>query len=179
MTGGYQVDVAAMEQAVKGINGVISVLGEMMWLGSHHASSGLTIVELNLDEGDCGDEALSDAMSGFCDRWRWGVRHLVQEGQAMAKTLQETAGTYKGVEDQLNDTFKRLVDTLVGNPMGTEDPTKKSWEQMGNDSLRPMNADAEMNTAEQGMKRAWDAATKDVEGVFHGEQRNFSPGDRS
>ncbi|GLZ33268.1 hypothetical protein Lesp02_54560 [Lentzea sp. NBRC 105346] len=175
---GYQVDLEALNLAVKGINDTIGTLGGMVWGGKYSASSGAAVEELNLDEDECGDEALSDAMGEFCERWHWGVRHLVQEGQAMAKSLQQAAGTYKGVEDQISDTLKRLFDQEFGNPMGSGDPTGKSWDQLKSDAFTL--EDHPEQKAAQGVGKAWQSISKDAESVVHGDQHSISlGGDRS
>ena len=171
---GYQVDLAALDQAVKGINGTIEVLGGMVWGGRYSASSAAAIEELNLDEDDCGDEALSDAMDEFCERWRWGVRHLVQEGQAMGKSLQQAAGTYKGVEDQICDALKKVFDQEFGNPMGSSDPAGKSWDQLTSDAFTL--EDHPEQQAAQGLGRAWQSISKDAESVVYDQNLSLGGG---
>lgn len=171
---GFQVDLEALNLAVKGIDDTISTLGGMVWGGTHAAASGSAVEDLNLDEDECGDEALADAMDEFCERWRWGVRHLVQEGQAMAKSLQQAAGTYKEVEDQVGEACKRLFDTAFGNPMGADDAAGKSWGQLADDAFGMSKPGEQSGKAEQGIGQAMRSIGNDV----RGEQTSMSLGGR-
>ena len=79
---------------------------------------------------ETGDATLCQAFGGFCDRWSWGVRALVQDGNQFAQRLGLTAGTYSMVEEQLTGAAKNVLDAVAGDPhMTDQQAASASWSQ--------------------------------------------------
>jgi hypothetical protein len=78
MADGYAVDRAALAETAQGLNGVI---GQLKGLGlSETGDVGRGFSELALSGLQAGNEDVASAFGSFCDRWSWGVRTLVQDG---------------------------------------------------------------------------------------------------
>lgn len=128
MADGFTVDRAALAETAQGINGVISALEP---LGIEEtAGVGRGFSGLALSGPQVGDGSLASAFGNFCDRWSWGVRSLVQDGNQFAQRLGLAAGVYNMVEDQLTGAAKNMVDALVGDPHLTDQQAAaSSWSE--------------------------------------------------
>jgi hypothetical protein len=128
MADGYAVDRAALAETAQGLNGVIR---QLKGLGLSETGdvgrgfSGLALSGLQAGHGD-----VASAFGNFCDRWSWGVRTLVQDGNEFARRLGLAAGLYNDVENQLTGAIKDLVVASVGDPYMTDDQAASaSWSQ--------------------------------------------------
>lgn len=157
---GFGVDLGAMGQAIKGINGTVAALKEIAPDGGHLASTTSTFGILCPNEDECGDEVLADALEEFFERWRWGLRHLVKEGTEMVAALTDTKSVYERAEDKAKEAFQ----LLLGNPNAQGDPTKQSWEELGKPYLQPNTAGEQWDKATKGVEDAWDSSVRDVLG---------------
>jgi hypothetical protein len=128
MADGFSVDRAALNETAQGLNDTISALkglgfDETAEIG--HGFSGLALPELQ-----AGDSGLASAFGDFCDRWSWGVRSLVQDGNQFAERLGLTAGTYSDTEEFLTGVTKDVVDSFAGDPHLTDQQAAQaSWSQ--------------------------------------------------
>jgi hypothetical protein len=125
---GFTVDRAALAETATGINGVISALeplGIEETAGVGRGFSGLALSGLQAGDGD-----LASAFGNFCDRWSWGVRSLVQDGNQFAQRLGLAAGTYNMVEQQLTGAAKNVVVAVAGDPhMTDQQAASASWSE--------------------------------------------------
>ncbi|MGH3167896.1 MAG: hypothetical protein ACRDN0_18670 [Trebonia sp.] len=128
MADGYAVDRAALAEAAQGLNDVIN---ELSGLGLDETGevgrgfSGLALSGLQM-----GDADLAGAFGGFCDRWSWGVRTLVQDGNQFAQRLGLSAGMYNDVENKVTGALKDVVVASVGDPhMTDQQAASASWSQ--------------------------------------------------
>jgi hypothetical protein len=128
MADGFAVDRAALAQTAQGISDTISTLDP---LGIEEtAGVGRGFSELALSGLQAGDAKLAQAFGGFCDRWSWGVRALMQDGSQFARRLGLAAGTYGMVEEQLTSAAKDALDAVAGDPHVTEQQAASaSWSQ--------------------------------------------------
>jgi len=62
-----------------------------------------------------GDGGVQQAFGGFCERWSWGVRSLVQDGNQVAARLGITAGVYADTEDYLTGVAGRALVLVAGD----------------------------------------------------------------
>jgi hypothetical protein len=128
MADGFAVDRAALAETAQGINGVINnlkPLGIEETAGAGRGFSGLALSGLQ-----AGDRALAGAFGNFCNRWEWGVRALVQDGNQFAQRLGLAAGTYNMVEQQLTGAAKNVLDAVAGDPhMTDQQAAAASWSQ--------------------------------------------------
>lgn len=125
---GYKVDRAALTETAQGFNDVI---GQLTKLGfSEEAYTGRGFDKLALPAQKMGEPGLASAFKGFCDRWSWDVRTLVQDGNQFAQRLGLCAGVYNHIEDQVTGAFKDLTAAAVGDPhMTAQQAESASWSQ--------------------------------------------------
>ena len=128
MADGFTVDRAALAETAQGINDTISALeplGIEETAGVGEGFSGLALSGLQ-----AGDARLCQAFGGFCDRWSWGVRALVQDGSQFARRLGLAAGVYAMVEEQLTGAARNGVVAVAGDPhMSDQQAAAGSWSQ--------------------------------------------------
>jgi hypothetical protein len=114
VSGGYQVDPEALKLAAEGINGAISELKSLGIEESGEVGRGFSNVELTGMQ--LGNAGLRGDFDAFCERWSWGVRTLVQDGNEIAKRLGLSAGIYYDQEQYTEGTLKDVVNAATGNP---------------------------------------------------------------
>ncbi|GAA2395449.1 hypothetical protein GCM10010420_21160 [Streptomyces glaucosporus] len=109
----------ALDQITSGLRAAI---GELKDVGnSTGALQGSGFAEMSLTKMEAGGGRLADAFEGFCERWEWGVRALVQDANGLAARLGLAAGMLWEEEQYWKGTFKIGLNSLVGNPHATED----------------------------------------------------------
>ncbi|QLH21556.1 hypothetical protein [Streptomyces sp. Rer75] len=136
--GGGNADFKVTQESVglitKGLRGAI---GELKDVGSSTgALQGSGFQDMTMSKMEAGGGGLADAFEGFCDRWEWGVRALIQDANEIANRLGIAAGASWEEDQYWGGTFKVAVNALspTGNPHATEEEiAKQSW----GDVLRP------------------------------------------
>ncbi|MFC4951231.1 hypothetical protein [Pseudonocardia sp. GCM10023141] len=113
---GFRTAPEALTEAALGIQDALAELGEVGTVGMAAAGRGIT--QLALDEATLGDAAVVGAFNGFCERWDWGVRGLVQAGQKIVDGLNDSGVAYLQAENGAAGLMKRALFDLSGNPMG-------------------------------------------------------------
>ncbi|MFF3317235.1 hypothetical protein ACFYV5_17250 [Streptomyces sp. NPDC003035] len=110
-------------------NGLTLALGELKELGMDSmAAEGRGFGEIALSGLELGHEGLTGTFSSFCERWEWGVRSLISEGNMFAVATGLSAGKYHEAEQYLEGTFKIVANAAIGNPYASEDEvTKQGW----------------------------------------------------
>ncbi|MHC5257260.1 hypothetical protein ACYSUO_05210 [Streptomyces sp. UC4497] len=164
--GGYGVDPDLLKQAAKGINQVID---ELQSLGGLHAvgdgAVGRGFEDISLSKLQVGDAGLAAALTTFGERWAWGVRELVQEGNDVADKLDLSAGTYHDMEEYGEGIVKDAVMAQYGAPTVTgEQASKMSWGEIGDgiqETVRPDASPDALHSATDDMRRQWSSAMKD------------------
>ena len=128
MADGFSVDRAALNETAQGINNTI---GALKGLGfDETAEVGRGFSGLALPGLQTGDAGLAQALGSFCDRWSWGVRTLVQDGNQFAARLGISAGVYADTENYLTGVAKNVTDALAGDPHLTDaQAAAASWSQ--------------------------------------------------
>ncbi len=128
MADGFSVDRAALNATAQGINDTI---GSLKGLGLDETGevgrgfSGLALTGLQAGQSD-----LAGAFGDFCDRWSWGVRSLVQDGNQFAARLGLSAGIYHDTEQYLTGVAKNVTVALAGDPHLTDgQAASASWSQ--------------------------------------------------
>lgn len=111
---GYQVDPALLREAAQGINDTISALKSVGI--SEAADVGRGFSGLELTGLQAGSQDVRQAFSGFCERWSWGVRALVRDGNEIAGRNAETtwSGVGRDVAEGPMGSTRALAD-LTGN----------------------------------------------------------------
>lgn len=156
MADGFAVDRAALAEAAQGLNDVISGLSGLGLDETGEVGrgfSGLALTGLQV-----GDAELASAFGNFCDRWSWGVRTLVQDGNQFAQRLGLSAGLYSDVENQLTGAIKDVVVAGVGDPhMTDQQAAAASWSQDAAlvTGAQTQGGDMTAQQAADAMKQQW------------------------
>jgi len=104
MADGFTVDRAALLETAQGINDTIGALEGLGF--DEEAETGRGFSGLALSGLQAGYAGLQSAFAGFCDRWSWGVRALVQDGNQFAQRLGLSAGMYADAEQPIIGSVK-------------------------------------------------------------------------
>lgn len=124
--GGGQPDLRVQGLALiaEGIN---KALGELDALGTMKgwAGAGRGFTGLEMDGKDAGDDRLGAMLHSFCERWQWGVRALVEEGNALAEGMGLAAGTFHQTDEYVKGSMKVAYNSFVGDPFASNDQVAK------------------------------------------------------
>jgi hypothetical protein len=160
MAGGFTVSVAALRETAQGINDTIGALDGLGF--NDEAEVGRGFSGLSLSGLQVGDAVLQAAFAGFCDRWSWGVRTLVQDGNQIAQRLGLNAGMYADAEQSVIASLKDLVDAGIGDPhLSDSQAADGSWARAA--GLTPAQAPDDVSPA------AWQQAGTQMEQTWQAE----------
>jgi hypothetical protein len=159
MASGYQVSPAGLQAAAAGINGTIA---ELKTLGfTESAEEGRGFGNLELTGVQTGHEGLRSSFADFCNRWSWGVRTLVKDGNSIAQQLGVQAGTYHDNEQYVVGVRTDAVNAVAGNPRASEDQVEKSsFGQILTNT--PDYSAASFQKAGQTIAKTWSGVAKDA-----------------
>ena len=164
-TGGKDIKAQGLDEIAQGITLTLTELKE---LGVDSlAGVGRGFSNLELSGMQLGHEDLTSKFKSFCERWEWGVRALVAEGNAFAEDVGLSAGTLYETDQYVSGTLKIAVNSQWGNPYASEDDVQKqSWHELANNAAdgyaRPDYSQKSFNEAWQHMKRDADNVGHDV-----------------
>jgi hypothetical protein len=113
---GVHVQPDVLQQAAKGINGVIDGLSGTPVIGAYAWQTGRGFNDLALSGEQMSRPEAKAAMDDFCERWEWGMRALVQAANDIAHHLNLGAGMYENQEKYNADALKDFANDLVGDP---------------------------------------------------------------
>jgi hypothetical protein len=154
---GKDLQVDGLDLIAQGITNTLSELEQLGLTGWAGAGRGFS--ELKLSGLELGHDDLTSAFASFCERWEWGVRALVEEGNGFAQAVGLSAGTFHETEQYIEGSFKVLANSLIGNPYATEDEvTKTSW-----GGLVDGNAFAHPDYSAQSFRHAADVGEQSLE----------------
>ncbi|MEI5036000.1 hypothetical protein RB201_35360 [Streptomyces sp. S1A(2023)] len=127
MTGeGKDLKTDGLGLIAKGLTGALAELKELGMVGEAGAGRGFS--DIALSGLELGHEGLTAEFTSFCKRWEWGVRSLVNEGNAFAVKTGLSAGTYHETEQYVEGSFKVVTNAAIGNPHASEDEvTQQGW----------------------------------------------------
>jgi len=112
MAESYQVDPQALKPAADGINHSIE---ELKAIGIvENAEIGRGFDNLKLTGLQIGHPELQKVFDEFCERWAWGVRAMVQDGNQIAERLHLSAGLYHDQEEYVSGVAKDLYSAAMG-----------------------------------------------------------------
>jgi len=158
--GGFTVDRAALRETAQGINDTIGALEKLGF--NEEAEVGRGFSGLALSGLQVGDAGLQAAFAGFCDRWSWGVRTLVQDGNEIARRLGLNAGMYADAENTITGSVKDLVGAGMGDPhLSDSQVAQGSWAQAA--GLTAAQRPDDFSAA------AWRQAGGQIEGTWKAE----------
>jgi hypothetical protein len=163
MADGFAVDRAALAETAQGLN---SVIGALSGLGIDETGEvGRGFSGLEMSGLEVGDSDLASAFGDFCDRWSWGVRALVQDGNQFAVRLGLSAGLYNDVENQATAAAKNIVVAVAGDPhMTDQQAAAASWSQDAAviTGAQTPGGDMTWSQAEDAMKQQWQGVGADA-----------------
>jgi hypothetical protein len=114
----YSVNAAHLQEVATGINNTI---GELKTLGiAEAAEQGRGFSNLDMTGMQVGHQGLQQSFDQFCERWSWGVRALVSDGNQLAVRLNLSAGGYHDADQYVAGVFKDLLNAFVGDPHASE-----------------------------------------------------------
>ncbi|MFF0217157.1 hypothetical protein [Streptomyces vinaceus] len=162
------IDVSkqALGQIAKGITATLGELKELGMVGS--ASMGRGFSDVALSGMESGHEGLTASMKTFCERWEWGVRSLVQQGNQFAFEVGLSAGVMHEQDQYIQGGFKVLTNAGMGNPYASEQEViDKDWGGVLSDNLYTQVRDADysdesFDRARESSKEAWKSTVRDV-----------------
>ncbi|MEW1614133.1 MULTISPECIES: hypothetical protein [unclassified Streptomyces] len=124
--GGEDLRTQGLNLIAKGLTDALSELKELGMVGQ--AGRGRGFEEIALSGLELGEAGLTDEFTSFCERWEWGVRSLISEGNGFAVRTGLSAGTYYETEQYVEGTFKVVTNAAIGNPYASEDEvTQQGW----------------------------------------------------
>ncbi|WP_406184706.1 hypothetical protein [Streptomyces sp. NBC_01006] len=167
---GDQPDLDVSKEALGLIaRGITETLAELKEVGSvGTAGMGRGFSELGLSGMQTGHEGLTSTLRTFCERWEWGVRSLVQQGNTFAFDVGLSAGLVHEQDQYVQGAFKVGTNAMMGNPYASEaDITAKSWDDVLSDNPYTQVRDADYSgesyeRATEGTKEAWKTAIRDA-----------------
>ncbi|MGW6852816.1 hypothetical protein ACWGCK_29275 [Streptomyces virginiae] len=165
---GADLDVSkpALAQIAKGITDSLAELKEVGSVGSASMGGGFTALALSGME--TGHEGLASTLGTFCERWGWGVRSLVQQGNAFAMKVGLSAGAMYEQDQYIQGSFKVVANAALGNPYAEEkDIIAKDWGGVLSDNpitqIRGADYSREsFDRATENGSEAWKSAVRDV-----------------
>ncbi|MER7535316.1 hypothetical protein ABTX77_11030 [Streptomyces sp. NPDC097704] len=167
---GDQPDLSSSKEALGQIAlGITQTLAELKELGMvGMASMGRGFADTALSGMETGNEKLATTLGTFCERWEWGVRALVQQGNAFAANVGLSAGILHEQDQYLQGSFKVLVNSGMGNPYATEDEViAKDWGEVFSNNTFTQIRDADysqesFDRAAENSKEAWKGTVRDL-----------------
>ncbi|WP_405830574.1 hypothetical protein [Streptomyces sp. NBC_00105] len=167
---GDGADLDASKQALgeiaKGITDSLAELRELGSVGTAGMGGGFT--ELGLTGWETGHEGLTSTLGTFCERWGWGVRSLVQQGNTFAMNVGLSAGVVYEQDQYIQGSFKVVTNAALGNPYAAEkDVIDKDWGEVFSDNPITQIRDADYSLESFGQatengNEAWKTAVRDV-----------------
>jgi hypothetical protein len=166
MADGFTVDRGALSETSQGINDTI---GALKGLGfDEEAEVGRGFSGVALRGLQIGHPGLHGVFGDFCDRWSWGVRSLVQDGNEIAVRLGLSAGLYHDTEQYLTGAAKDVVGDMAGNPYLTDAQVEnETWSQ---------TVDSGFAAPDDLSGSAWQQAGGQTEQTWKAEGRDVAEG---
>ncbi|MFD8379912.1 hypothetical protein ACFV2X_15415 [Streptomyces sp. NPDC059679] len=138
--------------------GLRAAIGELKDVGDNTgALQGSGFSDMTMSKMEAGGKGLADAFEGFCDRWEWGVRALVQDANEIANRLGLAAGVMWEEDQYWGNTLKVTVNALssTGNPhLSEEEVAKQSWGDIFTPDM-PDYSSASWDRAGDEMAQTW------------------------
>jgi hypothetical protein len=161
MSGEYTASATHLQQVATGINNTV---GELKTLGiAEEAEEGRGFSNMELTGMQVGHQGAMQAFDTFCERWSWGVRGLVSDGNQLAVRLNLSAGGYYQADQYVAGVFKDLLNAFVGNPHASEQQVENSSvESMLTNTITPDYSAASFERTGQNAATTWQGVGRDV-----------------
>ncbi|MEU3302728.1 hypothetical protein ABZ729_23340 [Streptomyces sp. NPDC006678] len=162
--GSADLAAAGLTQIASGLTQALGELKELGMVGM--AGAGRGFGDIALSGLELGHDGLTETFTSFCERWEWGVRALVDEGNTFAVNTGLSAGTYYETEQYVEGTFKVVTNAAIGNPYATEDEvTQQGWGDIATSGVFGGEVDYSQKSfdeAKANMAQGWKDAGRDV-----------------
>ncbi|MET9864636.1 hypothetical protein ABZZ16_00265 [Streptomyces sp. NPDC006386] len=160
MTGGgngNDLSAIGLDEIAKGLTAALGELKELGMVGE--AGAGRGFGDIALSGLELGAEGLTGTFGSFCERWEWGVRSLIQEGNLFALKTGLAAGTYYETDQYVAGAMKVGVNSVIGNPHASEDEiTGKDWGEVW--SNNPVTQTRDADYSKESFDRAWETSAQ-------------------
>ncbi|MFD9869332.1 hypothetical protein ACFXI8_18535 [Streptomyces niveus] len=163
MSGDGDLKAQGLDLIAKGLTDALGELKELGMVGQ--AGMGRGFGEIELSGLELGDDGLTEEFKSFCERWEWGVRSLVQEGNGFAVSTGLSAGTYHENEQYVEGTFKVVANSAIGNPYASEDEvTQQGWGEIAKSGAfgGADYSQESWDTAGENIRQGWKDTSRDV-----------------
>ncbi len=166
MTAGGEKDLKTegLDLVAKGLTEALGELKELGMAGT--AGAGRGFGDIALSGLELGHEGLTETFSSFCERWEWGVRSLINEGNAFAVKTGLSAGTYYETDQYVEGTLKVVTNAAIGNPYASEDEvTRMGWGDIASSGVYGGDVDYSKESFDRAMANSgqgWKDAGRDV-----------------
>ncbi|MER7174527.1 hypothetical protein [Streptomyces mesophilus] len=164
MSGGKDLKAQGLGLIAQGLTAALDELKELGMVGT--AGAGRGFGDIALSGLELGHEGLTSEFSSFCERWEWGVRSLINEGNGFAQKTGLSAGTYYETDQYVEGSMKVVTNSLIGNPYATEDEvTRQNWGDVATSGIFGGEVDyskESFDTAFANAGQGWKDAGRDV-----------------
>lgn len=162
--GGEDLATEGLGLIAKGLTEALGELKELGMVGEAGAGRGFS--DIALSGLELGHQGLTDEFKSFCERWEWGVRSLIDEGNGFALKTGLAAGTYYETDQYVEGTFKIVTNAAIGNPYASEEDVQKmGWGDIASSGAYGGDVDYSKESFEQAWansKQGWKDAGRDV-----------------
>ncbi|MEU2440072.1 hypothetical protein ABZ595_28405 [Streptomyces rubradiris] len=162
--GGKDLATEGLGLITKGLTDALGELKELGMVGEAGAGRGFS--DIALSGLELGHEGLTSAFKSFCERWEWGVRSLVNEGNGFAMKTGLAAGTYYETDEYVEGTFKIVENAAIGNPYASEEEVEKmGWGEIAKSGAYGGDVDYSKESFErawENSEQGWKDAGRDV-----------------
>jgi hypothetical protein len=107
-SGGFRVDLAALEAAAAGVDGILDQV------------SIAPLSSVTQNPASFGNQTAASAVSGFVGAWQRGITNLLTAGGQFTVGLTANVAFYQRVEDDLRAHIQRVHGELVGSGLDPE-----------------------------------------------------------
>lgn len=161
--GGGDLVTGGLNLIAKGLTEALGELKELGMVGE--AGAGRGFGDIALSGLELGHEGVTNTFQAFCERWEWGVRSLVNEGNAFAEGVGLSAGTYYETDQYMEGALKVGVNAVIGNPHASEEEvTGMGWGELASHNALA-GADYSADSFREAMgnsAQGWKDAGRDV-----------------
>ncbi|MET9453113.1 hypothetical protein [Streptomyces cinerochromogenes] len=148
--GGKDLATQGLGLIAKGLTDALGELKELGMVGEAGAGRGFS--DIALSGLELGHEGLTGEFTSFCERWEWGVRSLINEGNGFAEKTGLAAGTYYETDKYVEGTVKIVENAAVGNPYASEEEVEK----MGYGDIAKSGAyGGDVDYSKESFEQAW------------------------
>ncbi|MBT2387388.1 hypothetical protein [Streptomyces sp. ISL-11] len=159
---GLKAGAEELALITKGLGDAIAELKELGMIGESNVGRGFEDVALSGMQ--LGHEGLAAQFKAFCERWEWGVRGLVQDGNEFAKRVGLSAGMFYEQDKYQSGTWKVVGAAFGANPNLTDEEVENmSWDDIranGNFAKIDYSGKSFRDAAMHGA-RTWEGVAKD------------------